>query len=209
MAQQLSGYENNAAAKASALREVTTSEDDVNTGKVRLDVSLQAGKDTATNVLETIEYEHHEIHSGSSFTLSRNVDAANGANVDILLITPAGTKWAHLTYEVEVQAEAEIFIYEAPTATAGTPLVIYNRDRNSDKTATMTASHTPTAITPGTTIIRQYHIGTGKSVGGGARGAHEFILKANTKYLFRVHNETTNANEISIKLDWYEHTNKN
>jgi hypothetical protein len=163
--------------------------------------------DRATNTLQTMSYEHHEIHAGSSFTVSFSADVANGANHDILLITPDTTKWAHLTYELETELESDFKIYEAPTATAGDALVIYNRDRNSLTAATVTASSTPTSITPGTTILRSYHFGSGRSFGGGERGAHEFILKQNTKYLFRVTNATSNNNWISLKLDWYEHTN--
>ena len=163
--------------------------------------------DKATNTLQTMSYEHHEIHGGSAFTVSYNEDVGNGANCDVLLVTPNTTKWAHLTYSVDVEVEAMLYIYEAPTATPGSALVAYNRDRNSATTATVTVSSTPTSITPGTTIIRQYHFGSGRTFGGGDRAVFEFILKQNTKYLLRVNNMTANANYISLKLDWYEHVN--
>ena len=165
--------------------------------------------DSATFAVNTIEYEHHEIHSGSSFTSSYQREVASGANLDILIVTPSGSKWAHFAYEIDVEAETQVYLYEAPTATAAAnPIVAYNRDRNSTKAATVVITHTPTGITPGTTIIRSYHLGSGKTFGGGARGNHEFILKAGTKYLFRLTNLTVSDNWMSVIFDWYEHTNK-
>lgn len=175
-------------------------------------LNYEAGKsgiDAITEALNTITYEHHEIHSGSSYTADRNVELANGATTDILLVTPDTTKYAHFLYEFEVQAETSFTIYEAVTATAGTAIVVTNRNRNVTNPATMTLSHTPTGITTGSTILRQHHLGAGKSLGGGVRGNHEFILKRNTKYLIRITNLTVNTNWVSIILDWYEHTDKN
>jgi hypothetical protein len=164
--------------------------------------------DTATHTLQTIEYEHHEIHLGSSFTCSYTADIGNGANMDIEIVTPDTTEWAHFLYELEVEAESHLTIYEASTLTEGTALVVHNRDRNSATANTTLVYHTPTGITTGTTKIREAHIGSGKTIGGGNRGTQEFILKRNTKYLIRITNATTSNNYMSIKLDWYEHTNK-
>ena len=165
--------------------------------------------DNSTHSIQIIDYEHHEIHSGSSYTADRQVNLANGASMDILLITPNTTKWAHLIYEIEAQAEMQFYIYEAPTATAGTAMTIINRNRNVTNPATVTLSHTPTGITTGTTIIRKHHMGAGKAFGGGARSAHEFVLKQNTKYLIRMTNLTVTTNWATIVLNWYEHTDKN
>lgn len=173
------------------------------------DTTYQAPRiDAATHALETIEYEHHEIHSGSSFTVSYSADIGNGANLDIAVITPDTTKYAHLTYEFDVEAESDFKIYEAATLTAGTAIAAYNRNRNSLTAATTSVTHTPTSITTGTTIIRDFHIGSGRTWGGGDRAQHEFILKRNTKYLIRLTNATANNNYMAIKLDWYEHTDK-
>ncbi len=167
-------------------------------------------EDEKTKALNTVDYSHHEIHSGSSFTSCHKADVANGANLDILVVTPNTTKWSHLTYELEVEAETDVNIYEAPTASNnGTPLAVFNRDRNSSKTAGTTVFHTPT-IAGGSegTLIRCWHLGSGKTFGGGDRGTHEIILKQNTKYLIRLTNATTGNNYMSVKVDWYEHTNK-
>lgn len=173
----------------------------------RITEILENNIDPATSTRKVIDFSHSEIHEGESFTASYKADIGNGANLDLLIVTPNTAKWAHFTYELDVEAETDVMIYEAPTATAGTEVAIYNRDRNSEVTPTVTVTHTPTGITAGSTIIRAYHLGTGKSFGGGSRDVHEFILKQNTKYLFRMTNATTSNNYMAVKLDWYEHTN--
>jgi len=167
-----------------------------------------ASVDDTTETLQTIEYEHHEIHSGSSFTASYKADITNGATLDLLIVTPDTTKWAHFTYEFDVELETDILIYEGVTATAGSEVISYNRNRNSLTAPTVVVTSTPTGITAGTTLLRSYHLGSGRSFGGGARSTHEFILKQNTKYLVRLTNSTANNNYMAVKLDWYEHINK-
>ena len=49
--------------------------------------------DKSTLAFATIEYEHAEIHSGSSYTASKSVDVGNGANFDMSIITPSNTSW--------------------------------------------------------------------------------------------------------------------
>jgi hypothetical protein len=164
--------------------------------------------DIPTNVTSTIDYSHHEIHAGSSFNVCYNADIANGATLKLLIVTPNTTKWAHMTYEVEGEAEMDLLIYEGATTTNdGTPITVFNRDRNSATTATVTAFHTPTVTVTGTQI-RCWHPGAGKTYGGGDRAIHEIILKQGTKYYFLLTNATTSNNWLNIKVDWYEHTNK-
>ena len=166
--------------------------------------------DSATNALNTITYEHHEIHAGSSFTANYTVELGNGAVIDILVVTPNTTKWAHMVYSLICELETDFKFYEGPTTTNdGTGLTEFNRDRNSSTAATTVVSHTPT-IAGGAegTLIRQKHFGSGKADGAEGHDVHEFILKQNTKYLFRITNGTASNNWISFILNWYEHTNK-
>ena len=97
--------------------------------------------DASTNSLQTIEYEHHEIHSGSSYYYEGHVtlddgdpDAATGMT-RIKLVTPSGTKWGHWTWQISSNATTEISIYEGPTGgmTAGARGVIHANNRNGEK----------------------------------------------------------------------------
>lgn len=169
---------------------------------------IRLSTDSSTNAVNTIDYAHHEIHSGSSFTADYTVELANGATIDILVVTPNTTKWAHMEYILMCELESEIKIYEGvTTSNDGTGLTEFNRNRNSATAATTLVSYTPTVSDVGT-LIRTKHQGAGKTVGGETRDLSEIILKQNTKYLYRITNATSSVNWISFILSWYEHTNK-
>jgi hypothetical protein len=154
----------------------------------------------------TIDVEHHEIHCGDSFVVSRSVDLGNGATDTIIINVPnEAVKLYHLVVEVNTEAEADFNIYEgATTAADGTALTSVNRDRNSALTSSLAITHTPTTPAGGTLIYTE-HWGAGRSAGGESRGQQEFILKNNTKYRITITNSTTTANYISWKLNYYIH----
>jgi len=185
--------------------------------------------DKSTNSLQTIEYAHHEIHSGSSFSAHYSLTTASTDDhrTGIGFTTPAGLKWPHMTIEVTASDPAELFFLEGPTLDAdpGTNVVVYNRNRNSDNEATIgSLEATPTAneittlteaqigaatFSGGTELEYMLLAGGGgpKAVGGSARGSQEWILQPSTKYMIYLQNVGANANTHVIHIDWYEHTN--
>lgn len=154
-----------------------------------------------------IDIGHHEIHCGDHYTATSTADVGNGANDDIMIIVGNHeTKRYHLVTDIISEAEAHFYLYEGASLSAsGTAIASYNRDRNSANTSDLKLYHNSSATIANSTIIHQKHWGSGKGVGGDERGAHEFILKNNTKYLFRTNNATTSNNQISWKLDYYIH----
>lgn len=165
--------------------------------------------ESETYAVKTIDYAHHEIHSGSSFFVWDRQDLSNGAVFDYTVITPNTTKWAHFVLEAVSESEMCVQMYEDPTLSAnGTAMVEYNKNRNSSKTATTQVLYTPTVTSVGTTVIFEDQWGSGRKIGGGSRGVEEWILKQDTKYLVRFTNLTTNANFLSVHFNWYEHSNK-
>jgi len=187
--------------------------------------------DPSTHAMTTIDYAHHETHSGSTFIVTKaQVTANSDDNMTALTITtPNTTKWLHMFAHSSVSAAAWFRIYEAVTigADAGTSLVTaYNRNRNSTKTSAIieTKSSPDTTgsaiywnetdaaganLTLGTTIIHSELIGAGKNSFVTSRALGEIILKQNTNYAFVLENEGIAANKHNIILDWYEHTDKN
>lgn len=168
------------------------------------------GLDLITRVLTIIDYAHHEIHEGDMYSYCEVNDLANGAVRDLLIVTPNTTKWAHMFVQVESESETDYKFYEAPTTTGdGTGVVEQNRNRNVANANTTVISHTPT-IAGGSegTLLCHKHWGAGKGSGGGDRSINEWVLKQNTKYLVRITNATTGANQVATELHWYEHTNK-
>ena len=188
--------------------------------------------DAITHAQNMISYEHHEIHDGSSFTAQYNITTAatNGHRSGLFIKTPATGPLVHLVVTISSSAASRYSICEAPTiaANVGTHAnVIYNRYRDHTgasgcfDNATSPAVNKYTTLTEaqiaadGTwatgTVIRSNPMVSGagpKPAGGSSRDTAEYILKANTKYVFLITNTSADANAHDITLDWYEHTNK-
>ena len=170
-------------------------------------------QDAATNALTTIGYEHHEVHSGSHFTFSMDSTVGDADTLGFLIVTPNTTKWAHMVFDVIGALDTRFDLFETSTHTAGMERTAYNNNRNSTSTNTTQIFNWTRGVSDGTAIFRSHFgvdtgLGASRVTGGGSvRGASEFILKQNTKYFFAITSATA-ANVISMKLTWYEHTDK-
>jgi len=164
--------------------------------------------DSSTNSLQTVTYEHHEIHSGSHYYMANHDDFGNGASSDFAIITPDTTKWIHMTFAIEGSYAVHLDIYEDSDFDGdGVAVDSFNNNRNSGNTTGMTITSDPTVNSVGDMIFAQQK-GANKQAGSLER-AQEIILKQNTKYIFRITNESTSTNTISWLAEWYEHTNRN
>lgn len=165
------------------------------------------GIDSATRALTTIDSQHHEIHSGSSFFINVNDDDIDATEtLDLTVITSDTPEWLHAVWAAEGVLAIHIFVYEdSVTNIAGTSINATNRDRNSTHTSTATFRDGDTFADLGT-LLWQWHTGAKKSSGSTAE-RDELILKQGTQYLYRIESEIIN-NQASGILSWYEHTNK-
>lgn len=188
--------------------------------------------DPITRGLHEIESEHHQIHEGYSFTAYYTVTTAatSGHRSGLYIKTPPtteNTNRAHVVVSFSASTAADFSICEAPTiaANVGTHTgVIQNRHRDStnvsgcfnNETSTVRGYYTTLTeaqiAADGTwatgTILRTEPLAAGdgpKPAGGSSRGAQEYILKADTKYVFLLTNTTASANTHHILVDWYEH----
>ena len=172
--------------------------------------------DPSTHTLQTIEYEHHEIHGGSHYFIIDASELAINEVFDLTFQTPNTTKWTHWIFTLDVTGETEWFIYEGATATnplagAVTPR---NNNRNSANTsgntlraelqASLAAANADTAV-GGATEIAHGVLGANKQGGNVDRGA-EIVLKQNTLYCMRA--IANAATIVAFKMEWYEHTDK-
>ena len=185
--------------------------------------------DAATHMLVTVEDDEHHIHEGDSFTAyyARTTDATDGHRSGLYIKTPSGTKLFHLIASFACSTGADLSVLEAPTiaANVGTHAnVIYNRFRD-DATASIALDNATSAAVnkfttldeteingDGTwatgTVLRTEPLTVGSSpkpAGGSSRGTQEYILKANTAYVFLLTNTAASANDHLIEIDWYEH----
>ena len=180
-------------------------------------VSGKSGIDASTETLNTIGYEHHEIHAGSHFMLCDYVDLSINQVYDIQITTPNTTKESHLVFGIEVESETLLQLFEGVTiATAGSALGVRNNNRNSATVTGMTVngilnSSTANAdadtVISAATIMEQSIVGVGKGSLGSVTRENEIVLKKNAIYSLRF--TATAAGYINYCLHWYEHTPKN
>ena len=205
---------------------------DVINGKVHVtDAMLETLRDGITDSLRTIEYEHHQIHEGNSFHayFNNTTAATSGHRSGLYIKTPAISPLIHVIVQFSCSVAADMSICEAPTIAANTGshgAVIYNKYRDNIKTSGCFDNATVRAVNKHTTLNNDQIAGDGswavgtqimnqplvaeagpKPAGGTARAEQEWILKANTAYVFLITNTVATANVHHISLDWYEHTN--
>ncbi len=164
-----------------------------------------------------LDWVHQEVHESDSYhTYITNAALGAASAITIYLKTPNTTKWSHLTVKAQSSVESLLEVLEEPTVTVdtGTTLALYNRNRNSSNTSgALDNASSPTAgqgsqgvtITDDGTVLTSEIYGGNGFIGGEGRDETEWILKQNTAYVFRL---TSNAadNEVTLQLDWYEHT---
>jgi len=177
------------------------------------DTGLAIRLDKTTRALSTIDYAHHEAHEGDGYFAIYSAVKNDTATIEVYVLTPNTTKWAHMLIAVECSLAGTAQLWEGTTKTyvSGNQIVPFDRNRNSAKTSGLTICHTPDGSETGTASMTQYVGATasgGRVAVGGATGSEreEFILKQNTAYLIRG-TSRADGNAISIALSWYEHTN--
>jgi len=172
--------------------------------------------DGVTSAINTIGYEHHEIHSGSHFFVTGYQDLAANDVLDFTWLIPDTTKWVHWTFHIDTESETLWQIYENVVATNALANAVTpnNSNRNSTKSsgttmkfehqADLAAANADTNVTGGT-LIASGISGSGKDAGQDKR-SNEMIMKQATLYCLRA---TANAaGFVDFDMQWYEHTNR-
>lgn len=170
--------------------------------------------DGASKASQTIDYAHHEVHSGSHFYVAGTADLASGATLEFLWKVPDTTKWPHALWEMETSVEMVMTLYEGCLTTAnGTTVTIINNNRNSSKTPGVESYSGPTLVAgalgdgvSGGTIVWQKTLGAGRKEGGEGGREHEFIGRQDTKYVFAIFNSSGGLGWVNYDFSWYEHT---
>jgi hypothetical protein len=183
--------------------------------------------DSVTGMLPGIDYAHHKIHEGCSFSVSHyEADFDKVDIIGVLFTTPNTLNRIHMFPIIYAGAASLFEICEGPTVDAGNYPTVFstpiNRDRNSSNTSgVLSVRATPVVnrvslkrpidvspVTVDGTIIHAEVIGSSKQGGGsGGRDNNEYILKRNTTYYFRLSGTAGGADNSvgSIILSWYKH----
>ena len=185
-------------------------------GKISDTTAKIARLDASTHSWQIVDYEHHEIHSGSHFELCEVVDLAINNVFDLQFTTPNTTKWTHFIFQISSESETEYYIYENVVInTAGTTETPLNNNRNSINTSVNTlASHLNTSLAnanadtdvSGAITYEHQIIGAGRSSQGSNTRSREIVLKQNTSYCLRAIAKA--AGYVNFCAQWYEHTDK-
>jgi len=94
--------------------------------------------DNSANAIKVIEYEHHEIHSGSHYYIEGHTTLDDGDPVPATgtlyakIVTPNSGKWAHFTWQISSNGILESSLWELPTGgmTGGKRATIHANNRN-------------------------------------------------------------------------------
>ena len=164
--------------------------------------------DASTHTLQTIDYEHHEIHSGSHFFYC-DYELDNASNVEIeFILTAPSTKQVHMTLGFSASDGATMELFKTPTTiVGGTDITAINNNGNSINSAGLKIQKDPTSIGSDGTRFAGFLAGGGKTAGVVNR-CNELILDADGVYLVRITSLTV-SNDIGWCAEFYEHTPKN
>lgn len=102
-------------------------------------VSGLSGVDASTEVLETIEYEHHEIHSNSHYFIEDFTTMADEAVLDFCFTTAAGAKWVHMVFAFDSDGTMQLDMYENADLDPDGTLVV---QRGNNRALCFSGTHT-------------------------------------------------------------------
>ncbi|MCP5006516.1 MAG: hypothetical protein GY941_21640 [Planctomycetes bacterium] len=182
--------------------------------------------DGSTNSLQTVSYQHHEVHGGSDYDVTEVFDLPANDYLDIQITTPAGAKLAHFTMDFFVEVPMEWWFYETVVINAfDAAITPINHRRDAGENSTLVLGYaintslanaeSDTDTDPTATILA--HGKAGDTGGGGKKATtaagsgnsrEEWILLPNTKYSLRFFDLSTDGGYIAVHLDWYEHSDK-
>lgn len=166
--------------------------------------------DGLTDARVGIDYEHHEVHGGSHYTLCHYQTTTGGTTGGLAYIirTSTNTSYAHMKFTINAALNAEYFFYEACTTSSdGSALTAYNNNRTSSNVPALIISEGASITTDGTTLKHEAIGVDGVNPVGQAGGvtdrSDEYILGANQAYgleIFPLNNDT----RWSVCFSWYE-----
>lgn len=168
--------------------------------------------DASTNSLQTVDYAHHEIHSGSHYYIQGYLELDDNDTHYVKLVTPDTTKWSHFIFKINSTGICSTTFDEDATGgmTGGAGVTPINNNRNSANTSGLVFTSGVTACTGYTTRLDNDKWGSDgfkENIGGGSSRDDEIMLKQNTVYC-RSFISGADDNIIQFKASWYEHTDK-
>lgn len=164
--------------------------------------------DNVTHSLQTVDYEHHEIHEGNHFRYcDYELSKSNGSTLEFVFVTADTDKLVHLTFYVYSSGGATLELYAGASGiNGGTVITPRNSRADSTTVSGVVIIKDPASISSDGFRTDGYLAGAGRKSGFVSR-SNEIILARNATYLVRI-TSLANSNNISWCAEWYEHTDK-
>jgi len=175
----------------------------------------EAKIDATAQALETIEYEHHEIHEGEMFHAHEQISGlADNGTLDLLVVTGSGIE-VHAMFEYGSEGAAWFELYEGVLLSgspggSGTPATAWCMNRYVSGTPASTVFKDPSVVVGDKIDVVYMPGGEGpKTAGAGGRGANEWILTGVSgpeNYLARIINVGGAPKDANLAVEFYEKT---
>lgn len=155
-----------------------------------------------------IDVNHLRLHEGRAYYVYKlypySAGLAANSSIDIAIAWPSGIT-PHAVIAYQCGGDAEFYIYENPTTSAGTPITIHRRNRSLTTTSSGVAVIAPTVTELGTEIYGEFIAsGPGGTGTGGGDYTYEYVFKPLTTYLFRLTNVNSGSHMAELRIEWYE-----
>lgn len=164
--------------------------------------------DEASDALVTIENAMQEIHGGEMFSAEYTASVMNNNRID-LQITTGETKNAYITIKVAAGGQCVVYLYENPTTSSGSSIVIRNMNRASQNASACSIVHSPSVSSIGAVALINGRLIPGGTtaqtrIGSSAQIGTEWVLATGTKYLLRAINVSGGTIMINAVVEFYE-----
>lgn len=163
--------------------------------------------DRLTDGLNILEWEHHMVHIGETYTISYlSAAVATNGYLDIHITGVTNDCHAKITYTSE--GKAYFKSYSGTTYTdVGTALTPWNRCLCSSNVAATLVRHTPTVNVLGPLRANEFVGSAGAAVaraGGVGGGNIESIINPGYDLLLRLQNMSASASDLQMTINFYE-----
>ena len=162
---------------------------------------------TGDGELVFLTRSHQKIHEGRSYELTVTDTLASGGTREIGFETPASPEFLHIVAEALVANAVTFEIEEAVgPISGGASLTPRNRNRSLPDASGISGAQTAASLTyTAGTVIHSRSFGAKADAESSGNFDREWILKASTRYVFRL-TSGANGNVVSLILNWYEDT---
>jgi len=159
------------------------------------------------NTIVFTQYQQKASEGKAAFTIYHNGSLASGSTGTLLLVNPSGSgKTINIiTVSVNSTDQGEIGYVADPSYSGGTALAVYSFEVGGSYSGVAKAYADPT-LSGGTTLPSEVCPGGSgrRAIGGANSGYVAFILPEGHSIAFQFKNTSSNSNDVSIKVEWWE-----